>query len=220
MIAFAWVVAQLLAPTGACIRSRYRHHQGEVRGRSRQRDDARPDRAHRRRRERRNESQTGGVLQHVELLHDGAVLASERFRPLRLGERYPVALRLFRPHDQRKEPLEVVVRYVPDDRRARGETATRQTTACKKSSKLRFRLAAKATDDATVILTGRVVFSVHADARVVPGQNRRAVAHRRSGRGRLRRAPSADRRPRPAGRIRSLTAGRAALATHEWVAVG
>jgi len=65
--------------------------------------------------------QVAGVTQHVELLRDGRVLALERVRPLRVGERYPVALRLFRPHAQRKEPLEVVVRYVADDHRARGE---------------------------------------------------------------------------------------------------
>jgi hypothetical protein len=65
--------------------------------------------------------QVPGVLQHIELLHDGRVLALERVRPLRVGERYPVALRLFRSHAQRKDPLEVVVRYVADDHRARGE---------------------------------------------------------------------------------------------------
>jgi len=121
MIAFAWVVAQLLAPTGACTGPDIAITKVKfavVRGNA-----ATPDRivltadvvnvG--------TQSQTGNVAQHVELLHDGAVLASERFRPLRVGERYPVALRLFRPHDQRKDPLEVVVRYVADDRRARGE---------------------------------------------------------------------------------------------------
>jgi hypothetical protein len=121
MIAFAWVIAQLLAPAGTCTgpdiaitKVKY----AIVRGNA-----TIPDRivltadvvnvG--------TESQTAGVTQHVELLHDGAVLSSERFRPLRVGERYPVALRLFRPHNQRKDPLEVVVRYVPGDRRARGE---------------------------------------------------------------------------------------------------
>jgi hypothetical protein len=121
MLAFAWVVAQLLAPAGACSGPDIAITQVKyavVRGNA-----ATPDRivitadvvnvG--------TQSQTTGIVQHVELLRDGAVLAAEHFRPLRMGERYPVALRLFRPHAQRKDPLEVVVRYVPDDRRARGE---------------------------------------------------------------------------------------------------
>ena len=121
MLAFAWVVAQLVAPASACSGPDIAITQVKyaiVRG-----TETIPDRivltadvvnvgTQR---------QTPRVAQHVELLHDGMVLASERFRPLRIGERYPVALRLFRSHDQRKEPLEVIVRYVPDDRQARGE---------------------------------------------------------------------------------------------------
>jgi hypothetical protein len=76
--------------------------------------------------------QMAGVEQHVELIHDGRVLAIERFRALRVGERYPVALRLFRPHAERKEPLEVVVRYVPDDRRARGENCSKANDSLEK----------------------------------------------------------------------------------------
>lgn len=68
--------------------------------------------------------QTPGVVQHVELLHDGQVVVAERVRALRVGERYVVALRMFRPESQRKEPLDVIVRYVPDDRRARGENCS------------------------------------------------------------------------------------------------
>lgn len=71
-----------------------------------------------------SEPQRPGVQQHVELLRDGRILAAEHVRNLRVGERYPVALRMFRPHAQRKEPLEVIVRYVPDDRRARGENCS------------------------------------------------------------------------------------------------
>jgi hypothetical protein len=121
MLAFAWVVAQLVAPAVACTGPDIAITQVKyaiVRG-----TQTIPDRivltadvvnvG--------TQSQSAGVTQHVELLHDGMVLASERFRPLRVGERYPVALRLFRTHEQRKDPLEVVVRYVPDDRHARGE---------------------------------------------------------------------------------------------------
>jgi hypothetical protein len=66
-------------------------------------------------------AQSGDAHQHVELLRDGKVLANERVRPLRAGERYPVALRIFRPISERKTPLPVIVRYIPDDERARRE---------------------------------------------------------------------------------------------------
>jgi hypothetical protein len=121
MLAFAWVLAQLLAPTAACsgpdiaiTKVKY----AVVRG-----NPTTPERivlsvdvvnvG--------TQAQTSGVEQHVELLRDGHVLASERVRNLRVGERYPVALRIFRPYAERKDPLEVVVRYVPDDARARGQ---------------------------------------------------------------------------------------------------
>jgi hypothetical protein len=121
MIAFAWVVAQLLAPAGACsgpdiaiTKAKYAVVRGNATVPDRIVITADVVNVG-------TQSQTAGVAQHIELLKDGTVLSSERFRPLRVGERYPVALRLFRPHDQRKDPLEVVVRYVADDRRARGE---------------------------------------------------------------------------------------------------
>jgi len=124
MLALAWVVAQLLAPSAACsgpdiaiTRVRYAVARGNAPLADRivfSVDVVNVG----------TQSQTAGAEQHVELLRDGRVLASEHVRPLRLGERYPVALRMFRPHAQRKDPLEIVVRYVPDDRRARGENCS------------------------------------------------------------------------------------------------
>ena len=67
------------------------------------------------------QSQTAPLAQHIELVHDGRVLVKEKVRALRVNEHYLVALRLFRQPNERKEPLEVMVRYVPDDPRARGE---------------------------------------------------------------------------------------------------
>lgn len=121
MLAFAWVVAQLIAPAGVCTGPDIAITQVKyaiVRG-----TRTIPDRVVLTADVVNvgTQSQTPDVTQHVELLHDGMVLAAERVRPLRAGERYPVALRLFRTRDQRKDPLEVVVRYVPDDRHARGE---------------------------------------------------------------------------------------------------
>jgi hypothetical protein len=66
-------------------------------------------------------SQTPGLTQHVELLREGRKIVSEPVRALRAREKYLVALRLFRNPAERKAPLDVVVRYVPDDRHARNE---------------------------------------------------------------------------------------------------
>ena len=63
-------------------------------------------------------AQDAKVAQRVELLKDGRVVAVEHVRPLRSGERYPVALRFFSPSDERGSVLHVIVRYVPEDGRA------------------------------------------------------------------------------------------------------
>ena len=125
MIAFAWLVAQALSsPSPACVgpdisirNVRYSTVKGIA---------AAPDRIVISAQVVNIGTlpQSTGVGQHVELLHDGQVLVEERVRALRVGERYIVALRMFRPAAQRKEPLDVIVRYVADDRRARGENCS------------------------------------------------------------------------------------------------
>ena len=133
MLGLGLIVAQLLAPASACTGPDIAITQikyAEVRG-----STAVPDRVvltadvvnvgTR--------SQMPGIAQHVELLHDGRVLATERVRGLRAGERYPVGLRLFRPHAQRKEPLEIVVRFVADDRRARSENCSTANDSLEKT---------------------------------------------------------------------------------------
>ena len=124
MIAFAWLIAQALTtplPSPACVgpdiaiaNVRYTTFRGNA---------SSPDRivvaAHVI--NVGTAAQTPGIAQHVELLHDGRVVVSEPVRALRTGERYLVALRIFRPIADRKDPLDVIVRYVADDRRARGE---------------------------------------------------------------------------------------------------
>jgi hypothetical protein len=72
------------------------------------------------------------VRQHVELLRDGKVLATEYVRPLRSGERYPVALRIFRNASERKAPLQVLIRYVPDDKRAQRENCNTSNNTIEK----------------------------------------------------------------------------------------
>jgi hypothetical protein len=56
------------------------------------------------------------VPQHAELLRDGAVVATQPLPSLQSGVTYPLQFRIFRPVKTRKDPLEVLVRYVLDDR--------------------------------------------------------------------------------------------------------
>lgn len=122
MLAFAWIIAQALgSPTPACTGPditvsivRYAVTKGSA---------TTPDRVviYANVTNVGEVSQTAGVVQHVELVRDGRRLVSEPVRALRAHEKFLVALRIFREPAERKEPLEVVVRYVPDDRRAKSE---------------------------------------------------------------------------------------------------
>jgi len=57
------------------------------------------------------------VAQHAELLRDGAVIARQQLPPLAAGVTYPLQFRIFRATSQRTDPIEVLVRYVLDDKR-------------------------------------------------------------------------------------------------------
>jgi hypothetical protein len=61
--------------------------------------------------------QTPHVPQHAELLRDGVVVAKQPLPALAGGVTYPMQFRLFRDLNSRQDPLEVLVRYVLDDRR-------------------------------------------------------------------------------------------------------
>ena len=54
--------------------------------------------------------------QHAELVRDGAVVESQPLPSLASGVTYPLQYRIFRDAKQRKDPLEVLVRYVLDDK--------------------------------------------------------------------------------------------------------
>jgi hypothetical protein len=57
------------------------------------------------------------VHQHAELLRNGAVVARQTLPPLAAGTTYPLQFRIFRETAQRTDPVQVLVRYVLDDRR-------------------------------------------------------------------------------------------------------
>jgi len=61
-------------------------------------------------------SQQPHIAQHAELLRNGAVVASQRLPPLAAGVTYPLQFRIFRDTSQRTDPVEVLVRYVLDDK--------------------------------------------------------------------------------------------------------
>jgi hypothetical protein len=61
--------------------------------------------------------QTPHVAQHAELLRNGAVVTSQRLPALGAGVSYPLQFRIFRDTSQRTDPIEVLVRYVLDDKR-------------------------------------------------------------------------------------------------------
>jgi hypothetical protein len=54
--------------------------------------------------------------QHAELLRDGSVVAKQPLPALAAGVTYPLQFRIFRDTSQRTDPIEVLVRYVLDDR--------------------------------------------------------------------------------------------------------
>jgi hypothetical protein len=56
------------------------------------------------------------VPQHAELVRDGNVVATQSLPALASGVTYPLQFRVFRDVAQRKDPLEVLVRYVLDDK--------------------------------------------------------------------------------------------------------
>ena len=60
------------------------------------------------------------VAQHAELVRDGTMVASQTLPALASGVTYPLQFRVFRDPAQRKEPLEVLVRYVLDDKAKTG----------------------------------------------------------------------------------------------------
>jgi hypothetical protein len=60
--------------------------------------------------------QEARVAQHAELLRNGAVVASQPLPPLAAGVTYPLQFRIFRDTSQRTDPIQVLVRYVLDDK--------------------------------------------------------------------------------------------------------
>jgi hypothetical protein len=56
------------------------------------------------------------VAQHAELLRNGLVVASQPLPPLAAGTTYPLQFRIFRDTSQRTDPIEVLVRYVLDEK--------------------------------------------------------------------------------------------------------
>lgn len=61
--------------------------------------------------------QKPNIGQHAELLRNGKVAGAQRFPALGAGITYPLQFRLFRDPATRKDPLQVLVRYVLDDRK-------------------------------------------------------------------------------------------------------
>ena len=60
--------------------------------------------------------QLARVAQHAELVRNGSVVATQPLPALASGVTYPLQFRVFRDAAQRKDPLEVLVRYVLDDK--------------------------------------------------------------------------------------------------------
>ena len=63
------------------------------------------------------EAQQAHIAQHAELLRNGVVVATQQLPPLEAGVAYPLQFRIFRDTSQRTDPVEVLVRYVLDDKR-------------------------------------------------------------------------------------------------------
>jgi hypothetical protein len=68
-----------------------------------------------------DQPQSSRVAQHAELVRDGTVVATQTFPALASGVTYPLQFRIFRDASQRKDPLEVLVRYVLDDKSRSGQ---------------------------------------------------------------------------------------------------
>jgi hypothetical protein len=62
------------------------------------------------------EPQQAKIVQRAELLRDGAVVAQQPLPPLAAGVAYPLQFRIFRSTSQRTDPVEVLVRYVLDNK--------------------------------------------------------------------------------------------------------
>jgi hypothetical protein len=60
--------------------------------------------------------QEAHVAQHAELIRNGSVVATQPLPALASGVTYPLQFRVFRDPSQRQDPLEVLVRYVLDDK--------------------------------------------------------------------------------------------------------
>jgi hypothetical protein len=56
------------------------------------------------------------IAQHAELLRGGQVIAEQPLPALAAGVAYPLQFRIFRATSQRTDPIEVLVRYVLDDK--------------------------------------------------------------------------------------------------------
>ena len=63
------------------------------------------------------EAQQPHTAQHAELLRGGTVIAQQPLPALAAGVAYPLQFRIFRSTSQRTDPVEVLVRYVLDDKR-------------------------------------------------------------------------------------------------------
>jgi hypothetical protein len=63
------------------------------------------------------ESQQPNLAQHAELLRDGVIVATQPLPALGAHVAYPLQFRIFRATTQRTDPVEVLVRYVLDDKR-------------------------------------------------------------------------------------------------------
>ena len=60
--------------------------------------------------------QQAHIAQHAELLRDGSVVAQQPLPALAAGVAYPLQFRIFRATTQRTDPVEVLVRYVLDEK--------------------------------------------------------------------------------------------------------
>ena len=61
-------------------------------------------------------AQVPNVQQHAELVRDGSVVATQPLPALASGITYPLQFRIFRSPKSRKDPLQVLVRYVLDEK--------------------------------------------------------------------------------------------------------
>jgi hypothetical protein len=62
------------------------------------------------------EPQIPHIAQHAELLRNGAIVTTQPLPALGAGVAYPLQFRIFRETSQRTDPIQVLVRYVLDDK--------------------------------------------------------------------------------------------------------